>query len=75
MESPETCADYLKAFARPGSWGGDMELAAAAASYDIPILIYKNDLPTQLFNRPGKGKPVCLFFSSGHYEWKVLLVL
>lgn len=47
VEGTETFESYLARMARPGTWGGEPELAAAAHVLGRPISVYSPGAPPQ----------------------------
>lgn len=59
MEDPfeATFADYTTALNKAGTWGGALETAAAAATYDRPMIVAHPEGPREVYNRGGRGMP------------------
>ena len=62
-------SDYILKLAAAQAWGGDLEIAAAAAKYDVPVLVHE-ELTGQVkcYKSIGKKKAFVLCFAKGHYD-------
>ena len=49
---------YLEQLARPGSWGGGLELLATAQKLDRPILVFHAGHQPYVFHRDGFGAAI-----------------
>jgi hypothetical protein len=65
LESWET---YCTMMDKRSAWGGDLEVAAAAAKWNVPIVIVKPG-GFQVHNRSGKHAAVVLTYASKHYDY------
>ena len=60
---------YLTMLAKVGSWGGSLELAAAAVHYDRPVLVFRAQGVPEVYNAQGRaGEAIPLWFHNKHYE-------
>ena len=62
---------YIEKLTQDGQWGGCLELAAAAAHFDCPIIVFGNKLKNpEGYNLQGKKRAVHLWFDAikEHYE-------
>ena len=60
---------YLTLLAKVGSWGGSLELAAAAVHYDRPVLVFRAQGVPEVYNAQGRaGEAILLWFHNKHYE-------
>ena len=54
---------YLTLLAKVGSWGGSLELAAAAVHYDRPVLVFRAQGVPEVYNAQGRaGEAIPLWF-------------
>ncbi len=70
MHGCKTWPDYIKKMAKPGCWGGEIEIKAAANALNRPIVVFQNhgEIFTQ-YNNNSKLEPIfTLYFNKKkHY--------
>ena len=67
--SPSGFETYLTQVSQVGAWAGNLEVAAAAATMDTPIVAVHDKGQVFQFNSEGSRKDLFLYYqSAGHYE-------
>eukprot|EP00435_Cladocopium_sp_Y103_P043026 s1688_g12.t1 len=65
----EGFSKYIDLVGQVGAWGGNLEIAAAAATMDTPICIIHEQGQVYQYNAEGSRKDIFLYFqAAGHYE-------
>eukprot|EP00969_Alexandrium_andersonii_P176728 7814190-Alexandrium_andersonii.AAC.1 len=73
----ESFDEYLVQLNCPGAWGSELEVAAAALQFDVPIVLVVGEgaLASQgkpnhyVHHRAGKNKAIVLHFKGRHYDY------
>ncbi len=59
---------YVEKLTENGAWGGQLEVAAAAAAYDIQILVFSKKAMPTAYNWQGTQGRVGLWYGDLHYQ-------
>ena len=65
---------YVKAMQERSAWCGNLEIAAASAAFETPVVIYQPDAPPMTFGSQFAAPPIFAWYtnagsSGAHYEW------
>ena len=66
--TPISAEEYKREMRKLGTWGGRPEVSAAAASYDVTIIVFSPILEEpELYNYRESGKVVAVHLQDMHY--------
>lgn len=61
---------YIDALAKPGSWGGDLEIYAASRKHDVPIIVAdETTSQIRVYTKMGVRPAIALVYKDKHYDW------